>query len=150
MLRTLSRRIHSVQASVPYAHCQHVLNALFKFGIFTLVLSIRVSSWRARVSSWRTWSACWTPFWNLEFLHLCWAYAWGTDAYAQGKHQFLMCMLRNAPVPGPYAQGKQQSLMHMLSKFGRYALLKIRLNIRGRNFAAPTEPPKYFLFYFVF
>ncbi len=37
-----SERARSVHASVPYAHAQHALKALFKFGIFTLLLSIRI------------------------------------------------------------------------------------------------------------
>ncbi len=65
LARTLSSRIsswrtRSVHAPVPYAHAQHALNALFKYGI----------------------------------LRLYWAYAWETDAYAQGTHQFLTRMLR--------------------------------------------------------
>ncbi len=35
----------SVHASVPYTHGQHVLKALVKYGIFTLMLSIHVRNW---------------------------------------------------------------------------------------------------------
>ncbi len=47
LMRMLSMRISSlracsVHASVPYAYAQHGLKALFKFGNFTLMLSIRV------------------------------------------------------------------------------------------------------------
>jgi hypothetical protein len=47
LMRMFSMRISSllacsVHASVPDAYAQHGLKALFKFGIFTLMLSIRV------------------------------------------------------------------------------------------------------------
>ncbi len=40
-----SWRARSVHASVSYAHVQHALKTLFKFGIFTLMLSIRIRNW---------------------------------------------------------------------------------------------------------
>ncbi len=47
LMRTLSMRISSlracsVNASVPDAYAQHCFKALFEFGIFTLILSIRI------------------------------------------------------------------------------------------------------------
>ncbi len=89
------------------------------------------------------------------FEHPC--QIWNFYTYAEHTHKALMRMLRvsisswcvcsgNAPVPEPYAQGKQQSLMHMLSIFLRYALLKIRLNIR----VSPNWTPLIFFFNFVF
>ena len=47
LMRTLSMRISSlracsVNASVPDAYAQHSFKALFEFGIFTLMLSIRI------------------------------------------------------------------------------------------------------------
>jgi hypothetical protein len=41
-MRISSLRACSVHASVPDAYAQHGLKALFKFGIFTLMLSIRI------------------------------------------------------------------------------------------------------------
>ncbi len=75
-MRMLSMRISSlrpcsVHASVHHVYAQHGLKALFKFGIFTLMLSIRIRNW------------C---------IH--WACAQGTDAHAEHTHQFLTRMLR--------------------------------------------------------
>jgi hypothetical protein len=70
-MRMSSSRACSVHASVPHAYAQHSLKALFKFGIFTLMLSIRVRNW------------C-----------VCSACASVPDAYAQRTHQFLTRMLR--------------------------------------------------------
>ena len=47
LMRTLSMRISSLRAcsvntSVPDAYAQHSFKALFEFGIFTLMLSIRI------------------------------------------------------------------------------------------------------------
>ncbi len=94
----------------------------FKFGIFMLMLSIRLRNWCA-----------------------CWAYASGTEAHAEHTHQFLTRMLRvcisiwcvysafyeenahcalisnwcvcsvHAPVPDSYAQRTHQILTRMLS-----------------------------------
>ncbi len=81
-MRTLSMRISFLRAcsvlmlsscrvcSVSAAYAQHGLKALYEFGIFTLMLSIRVRNWCVRS-----------------------AYA-SADAYAQRTHQFLTCMLR--------------------------------------------------------
>jgi hypothetical protein len=73
LMRMLSMRISSlctcsVHASVPVP-AQHGLKAFFKFGIFTLMLSMRVRNW----------------------VHSAWASV--PDSYAQWKHQFLMHML---------------------------------------------------------
>ncbi len=75
-MRTLSMHISSsracsVHASVPDAYAQYGLKALFKSGIFTHMLSIRVRNW------------C-----------VCSARASVPDAYAQRTRQFLTRMLR--------------------------------------------------------
>ena len=44
-MRISSSRACSVQASVPDPYAKHGLKALFKFGIFTLKLSIRMCRW---------------------------------------------------------------------------------------------------------
>ncbi len=69
-MRISSLRTSSVHESIPDAYAQHGLKVLFKVGIFTLMLSIRVRNW------------C-----------VCSACAPVPDAYAQQEHQFLTRML---------------------------------------------------------
>ena len=99
----LMKGMHSVHALVPdaYAQCMHQF--------LTCKLSVCISSWHAcqhvhqflkrmlsaRINSLR---ACWGytkwTFEKYENWCACWACASGTDAYAQGAHQFLTRTLR--------------------------------------------------------
>ncbi len=113
-VRISSLRACSVHASLPDTYAQHGLKALFKFGIFLLMLSLRVKNWCIH-------SAC----------------ASVPDAYSQLMHQFLLRV--------------RISLWCVYSAcFEGTALLKIRLSIRIRNFAAPNEPLNIFLNFFNF
>ncbi len=107
-----ARRISSWYAALCMHQCHTrmismIWRDLFKFGIFTLMLSIRVRNW------------C-----------VCPGYASVPDAFAQGMHKFLMHMLSERII----------SWCVCSACFEGTVLLKIRLSIRVRNFAAPNEP----------
>ncbi len=111
----------SLHASVPYTHAQHFWRDFLKFGIFTLLLSIRLRNWRVcskyasipdayaqqtyqflnhmlrvHISSWCIFSACFegTVFSALiSPWRVCSAHAPAPDSYAQHTHHFLTPML---------------------------------------------------------
>ncbi len=70
-----SWRARSVHTSVSYAHDQNVLKALFKFGFFTLMLSIRGRN------------CCICVCWRIRS-----AKASFPDPYAQGTHRSPWCV----------------------------------------------------------
>jgi hypothetical protein len=83
----------SVHASIPDTYAQHGLTALFKSGIFTLMLSNELTC--------------------KELMRAQHANS-VSDAYAQGGGGGSSA---NASVPDSYAQGTHQSLMRMFSMF---------------------------------
>jgi hypothetical protein len=132
-------------ASVPYAYAQYLhqfltcmlsifWRDLCKFGIFTLMLSIRERNWcvcseyalfltrvlRVYISSWPicTGYASVPDAYAQHILKgLCSVHAFVPDAYAQCTHQFLTHMLTYASVPDAHAQCTHQFLMRMLSTY---------------------------------
>ncbi len=110
MLRVLicSWRVRSVNASVPYASAllsMFWIWNLFKFGTFTLMISIRVRTdvdaqgtqqflacmLSEHISSWCVCSACFEGTFQISYMHLIHTLVHNENA--QYTHQFLMRML---------------------------------------------------------